>query len=120
MYSAASTLAAVFAIFGLAGCGALDRVFDPVGDPGRVIALEPKFPELEPGQSVELAARVVGEEGRSFQFSFEEDSGGQVVELTPRNGSHVQVTAVGPGQAFVTAKLDGDEGLAVVTVVARP
>jgi hypothetical protein len=120
MYSRASILAAALLLVALGGCGSLKRIFDPVQDPGPLIALEPKFTTLHPRESVEMTARVVDEPNSTASFTFAEDSAGRTVQLVPEDGTRVMVTAVAPGQAIVTATHDKDEGLAVVTVVEQP
>jgi hypothetical protein len=103
---------------GLAGCGLLERIFDPVDDEApRLVSLEPKFPSLAVGESLELRARVVGEPDGAHQFELREDSAGAIVLLVPLDGSRALVRGVAPGQATVYARLDEkSEGLAVVSV----
>jgi len=119
LYSGASSrkllLAAALGCLALAGCW-LGRVFDPVQDPGKLIAIEPKFSTLRVGQDQELSASIVGETSQGVDFTFTEDSAGRVLALTVEDGSHARVTAVGAGRATVTASHGDDEGLAVVTV----
>jgi hypothetical protein len=105
------------AALALGGCGWLDRVFDPVDDDaGRLIELQPRFPTLEVGLSVELGARLLDDPDAEPVFVFTEDSGGRVVQIFPVDDTRVLVTGLAPGTATVTASFDGDEGVAVVTV----
>src|SRR5262245_49104077 len=122
LYSFASSrgrlaFATALATLALGGCGWIDRVFDPVGEPGRVVSVSPKFSTLNPGQTLVLEAAIASESDPDAEFSFSEDSGRQVVRLDVQDGRHVVVNAIGPGQAIVTAKNDDDEGIAIVTVV---
>jgi hypothetical protein len=121
LYSRASSRSvlalAVLAALACGGCGWLSRVFDPVQDPGHLVALEPKFSTLQPGQSIELQASVADGTGGTAEFSFTEDSDGRVIQLAVQDPQHVLVTAIAAGQATVTASSGGDEGIAVITVV---
>lgn len=112
-------LAAFPLFFLLAGCGLFDRIFDPLEDPPtKTVVLDPHFINLAPGESALLQAKLEGGETQS-SFVFVEDSSGTILTLTEPTSSSVRVVAVAPGQANVTAVVDGVEGLATITV-AQP